>query len=79
MLAHDASKAYFAVLRPPPQKANLMVVDLKRMQILKEIHAITHDLRSMATTMNGKYLLIIFGGFHCFMSALTVRLICLVC
>lgn len=70
--SHDSKKGYFIVLRPPPQRSNLMVVDLVNFHIKKEIQGITQDMQSAVTTMDGKYLLIVTAGFQRFASGVFV-------
>ncbi|KAF8073208.1 hypothetical protein HT031_000869 [Scenedesmus sp. PABB004] len=70
--SHDSKKAYFVVLRPPPQRSNLMVVDMVSFHIIKEIQGITPDMQSAVTTMDGKYLLIVTAGFQRFASGVFV-------
>jgi hypothetical protein len=70
--SHDSKKAYFVVLRPKPERSNLMIVDLETLQIKKEIHGIARDLQSAVTSMDGKYLFVISAGFQKFESGLFV-------
>lgn len=70
--SHDSKKAYFVVLRPKPERSNLMIVDLTTLQIKKEIHGIARDLQSAVTSIDGKLLFLISGGFQRFESTLFV-------
>lgn len=70
--SHDSKKGYFVVLRPKPERSNLMVVDMENFHIIKEIQGITQDMQSVTTTMDGKYLVIVTAGFQRFASGLFV-------
>jgi hypothetical protein len=45
---------------------------LQKFQIIEEIQGITQDMQSAVTTMDGKYLLIVTGGFQRFASGVFV-------
>jgi hypothetical protein len=65
-------KAYFVVARPAPERSNLMIVDLKKLKITKEIQGIARDMQSIVTSMDGKFVFIITAGFQRFESSLFV-------
>lgn len=56
----------------PPERSNLMVVDMETFHIIKEIQGITQDMQSVVTTMDGKFLLIVTAGFQRFASGVFV-------
>lgn len=69
---HESKFAFFVVLRPRPQRSNLMIVSLEKLQIVKEIQGVARDMQSIVTSMDGKYAYIITGGFQRFESSLLV-------
>lgn len=70
--SHDSKTALFVVLRPKPQRSNLMVVNLETMHIVKELQGVARDMQSIVTSMDGRFAYIITGGFQRFESSLLV-------
>lgn len=60
----DGSKCFFTVLRPKPMKSDAFVVDTKSWKVIKKFRNIGVDTQTIATTYDGKYVLIIFSGFQ---------------